>query len=206
MPRQPNALRRAVLLPVLCGTLCLPVSILSGQDTIPVSAARGQRIDAITISEHAARVHAIVGEVNQRRRDGFGYFSDSLALAKLPGLREAFNFPNVHSSGTLEAWRISMTGSVNISDPSVPRSSSSNISGGSGGFGSTRSSGGMPVTCSPAIWLDGTKADAKILPLLHKEEIAVIEVFNFAARAPLKYSDSSHCGVVLLWTKRYTTP
>ncbi len=133
--------------------------------------------------EHA---NALKGELDQRKRAGFGYRTDSLDLARLPGLPEAFNFPGVRARYNRGTWGIEMSGTYHITSK--------------GGSGQT-------LTCNPTIWVDGAIADITLLNDLHKEEVALIEVYNSAARTPIQYAGTRNlCGVVLVWRKRYIDP
>jgi hypothetical protein len=143
------------------------------------------RLNTVTIRERE-HFDALKSELDQRRRAGFGYRADSLELARLPGVMEAFNFPGVHTSWSQGRWSIYMTGVYSI--PS-------------------RNGSGTSLSCRPAIWLDGQVSDQDMIMELKKDEIALIEVFNSAARAPLQYGSSGgNCGVVLVWRKRYISP
>jgi hypothetical protein len=137
--------------------------------------------------EERAHYNARKDEVDQRRRAGFGYRTDSIELTHLPGVWDAFNFPGVHVGvRSPSRWAISMTGVYSIA---------------------SRGGIGMSMTCSPTIWIDGEISDIEMLNLLHKEEIALIEVYNSAARAPLQYGGSrTNCGIVLVWRKQYINP
>ena len=138
------------------------------------------RLGTVTIRERE-HLDALKSELDQRRRAGFGYRSDSLELARLPGVREAFNFPGLRTNGTPANWGIAMTGQRSLSK--------------------------MELSCSPTIWVDGVISDQRYLNVLRKEEIALIEVYNSAARAPLQYGGTrTNCGVVLVWRKRYISP
>jgi hypothetical protein len=144
------------------------------------------RLTPVMIEERA-HYNARKDEVDQRRRAGFGYRTDSVELAHLPGVWDAFNFPGVHVGvKSPSRWGISMTGTYAITSK--------------GGVG-------MGMTCAPSIWIHGEMSDIEMLNLLHKEEIALIEVYNSAARAPLQFTGSrTNCGVVLVWRKQYINP
>jgi hypothetical protein len=142
-------------------------------------------LSTVTIRERE-HLNALRSDLDQRRRAGFGYRADSLELARLPGVMEAFNFPGVRTAWKLGMWGISMTGVYSI--PS-------------------KGSSGITLSCNPTIWIDGAISDIFMLNELTKDEIALIEVYNSAARAPLQYASArSLCGVVLVWRKRYIDP
>jgi hypothetical protein len=143
------------------------------------------RLSPVMIEERA-HYNARKDEVDQRRRAGFGYRTDSLELERLPGVWDAFNFPGVRAGGPPCCWAISMSGVYSII---------------------SKSGTGMALSCAPTIWIDGGVSDIDMLHELHKEEIAIIEVYNSAARAPLQYGGSrTNCGVVLVWRKQYINP
>ncbi len=168
----------------------ITAGVAHAQDSVIVpardSAARAATtLSAVTIREHA-HYNAVKSELDQRRRAGFGYRADSLDLARLPGLAEAFNFPGVRFSRIGARWSIWMTGVYSIT---------------------ARGAAGASLGCTPTIWLDGTISNIEMLNALTKEEVGLVEVFNSAARAPLQYGGTrTNCGVVLVWRKRYIEP
>ncbi len=191
-----------------CALACT-VSIAGAQDTLSDSVKRvqhAQKLNAVTVSAERVRfVNSIVGEVNQRRRAGSGYFADSLSIMRLPGLREAFNFPNIKTGGTPATWSIIMVGSNSLQDMPPPAATSSAKSGEKAGFSTFGRS--AESSCSPVIWVNGAISDGDILHSLHKEDVAVIEVYSSISRVPVKYQTmSSNCGVVVLWLKQYFNP
>jgi hypothetical protein len=161
------------------------------------------KLSTVTIRE---RQSAFRLALDQRRRAGFGYWTDSTELGKRPAydLSEAFSGPGVkfapsNKPGCLAPWMIKMHG-LN----SFP-------GGGSGADkGTARDSYCASLAmdeCLPSIWIDDMLADQEMLVLLHKEEVAVIEMYTSAASAPLQYSGSrTNCGVVLVWRKRFVSP
>jgi hypothetical protein len=156
------------------------------RDSAPSGVSMSQRVTTLSPVEIRERAHfdLVRSEINQRRRAGFGYRSDSIELARLPGVREAFNFPGVHFGGTPANWGIFMTGVY-----SLP----------------TRN-GGPVLSCTPTIWIDGAVADMAYLRDLAKEEIAMIEVYRTGARTPMQFAGRDNCGVVLVWRKQYVNP
>lgn len=142
-------------------------------------------LPTVTVEERR-RFDALKSDLESRRRMGFGYRADSLELARLPGVREAFNFPGVHTGGTPMLWGINMTGVYSIS---------------------SKGSTGITMTCDPAIWIDGGISDMDMLRELTKDEIGLIEVYTSAAGAPMQYAGSrTNCGLVLVWRKRFINP
>ncbi len=147
------------------------------------------KLRTVTVAERQ-RYNALKFDLDQRRRAGFGYHADSNDLARLPGVREAFNFPSVHIGGTPARWSIYIQRGVY----SLP---------------SKTSTGGPSLGCTPAIWIDGmtSKGEIEILNDMSKEEIALIEVFPSAAGAPLQFAGTAtNCGVVLVWRKNFVNP
>lgn len=161
------------------------------------------KLSAVTIK---GRQSAVKLAIDQRRRAGFGFWADSTEIAKRPAddLSEAFTAPGIkfapsHKPGCLVPWMIKMHGLYSF------------LGGGSGADkGSARDSYCASLRmdeCLPTIWIDDMLADQEMLVLLHKEEVAVIEMYTSAASAPLQYSGSrTSCGVVLVWTKRFVRP
>ena len=136
--------------------------------------------------EDFRRFDAHRSELEQRRRFSFAYMADSLQLAKLPGVVEAFNFPGVYTKWRQGQWWIYMRGTNGIVSK-----------GGSG----------LAMECEPSIFVDGMPTDIDFLNALTKDEIALIEVYNTAAEAPSQYAGTrSNCGVVLVWLKSYINP
>jgi hypothetical protein len=154
--------------------------------TIAVSLVRiVTRLSTVQIRERE-RANVTKSEIDQRKRAGFGYRTDSLELARLPGLPEAFNFPGVRAKYSRGIFSIEMNGAYHIG---------------------SKGSSGMATTCNPTIWIDGAIADISELNDMHKEEVALIEIYNTAARAPMQYAGTRNpCGVVLVWRKRYIDP
>ena len=143
------------------------------------------KLSAVQIREREHKNH-LIDEIDQRQRAGFGYRMDSLELGHLPGLAEAFNFPGSHVAWKAGGWSITMNGTYKLTSK-----------GGSG----------TSLTCNPTIWIDGMISDILILNDMQKEEIAMIEVYTSAARAPLQYTGTRDlCGIVLVWRKRFIDP
>jgi hypothetical protein len=142
-------------------------------------------LPTVTVEERK-RFEALKSDLESRRRMGFGYRSDSAALARLPGVMEAFNFPGVRARSSQGRWFIYMNGVYSI--PS-------------------KNGTGITLTCAPTIWIDGAIADIAYLNELSKDEIALIEVYTSAAGAPLQFTGTrTNCGVVLVWRKRFINP
>ena len=200
-------LRTRLAATIALAALCSIPAAIRAQDSIPDSTARAQALRAVKILERKP-VDIRIDEANQRRRAGFGYFVDSTQLAKLPGLREAFDFPNVHAGGGPAAWTIGVTGNFTISDitetqvGATPTASAGLPGTERGGFGSGRKN--IVINgCSPTIYIDGIKEDQSLLPSLNKSDMALIEIFDRPTRVPLRYQMSSTCAAVLFWTKTY---
>jgi hypothetical protein len=159
------------------------------RDTATVAVALVRIVTKLSTVQIREREHAnaLRSELDQRRRAGFGYRSDSIELSRLPGVREAFNFPGVRVKSSQGRWSLSMQRGV-YSMPS-------------------KGSRGQSLDCAPTIWVDGSITDVEFLNEINKEEIALIEVYNSAAGAPMQYAGTrTLCGVVLVWRKRYIDP
>jgi hypothetical protein len=142
------------------------------------------RLSTVTVRERE-HFNEIKAELDQRRRMGFGYRTDSLELDHLPGLDAAFAFPGVHVSWKPKGWKIYMTGVKSL----------------------TRTNGNQGL-CEANVYIDGQPLllSGKSLIEMHKEEVAMIEIYNSASRAPLQFPSDNNCGVVLVWTKMYVNP
>jgi hypothetical protein len=142
---------------------------------------------AVTVKERDAK-NALKSDLEQRRRAGFGYWADSVALQRLPGVKEAFSLPGTWAMDTPgdpeTSWRIFMTGIY-----SMPLT------------------GGAVSTCQPTVWVDGMVSDITYLTQLTKDEIGLIEVYTSAAAAPTQFAGTrTNCGIVLIWRKRFINP
>jgi hypothetical protein len=141
------------------------------------------KLSTVTVREHE-HFNEIKSELDQRRRAGFGYRTDSLELDHLPGLHEAFAFPGVYVDSKPHDWKVWMRGVKSI----------------------TRANGNQAL-CAANVFIDGLRLSGKgPLSEMSKEEVAVIEIYNSAARAPLQFGTDNNCGVVLVWTKMYVNP
>jgi hypothetical protein len=138
----------------------------------------------VTVRERA-RLDARKAELDERRRMGFGYRADSSDFKKVINVSQTLSFPGVHIVWIGGEWGIYMSGVY-----SLPAKGSSRA----------------VLTCNPAIFIDGMRSDMDMVNTLNKDEIALIEVFNSAARAPLQCAGGSNCGVVLFWLKGYISP
>ena len=142
-------------------------------------------LSTVTIRERE-HFNALKSELDQRRRAGFGYRADSTEFAKVMSVGQALNFPGVHVTTSGGSWGIYMTGVYHIA---------------------SRNEMSMTTTCTPTVWLDGAKTDWHMINDVHKEEIALVEIYNSAARAPLQFTGlGTLCGVVLVWRKQYISP
>jgi hypothetical protein len=144
-------------------------------------------LDTLKITGKQGRLNSTLLDIASRKKLGFGYRTDSLAMSKLPSydLREAFNFPSVRvikpNGGP---WVILMRNHAMslTTDPRVQ-------------------------DCIPTIFVDGMRYDMYYLRDLTKEEIALVEVFTSPSSAPSEYAGSGgNCGIVLVWRKRYLRP
>ena len=142
-------------------------------------------LSTVTVTERA-HYDARKDEIDQRRRAGFGYRADSTDFARVMSVGQALNFPGVHVTVRGAFWGMYMTGVYSIT---------------------SKGGTGMAMTCTPTPWIDGGVSDWDMVNELHKEEIAIIEVYNSAARAPLQFTGTrTNCGVVLIWRKDYVNP
>jgi hypothetical protein len=143
------------------------------------------RLSTMTITERR-HFDAVRADLDQRRKLGFGYRIDSVELARLPGVGEAFVLPSVHVQFKGGQWSLYMTGAGAYHIP-------------------VRGQVGISMDCRPPIWIDGFQSDVEMANSLTKDEIGLIEVFTSGASAPIDYPGSI-CGVVLIWRKRFISP
>jgi hypothetical protein len=160
----------------------------AARDSANLDVAISQLVTTLRTVTVLEREHynELKAELDQRRRAGFGYRADSTAFANVLSVGQALNFPGVHVTVTGSEWGIYMTGVYHMA---------------------SRGGSGIALTCVPTVWIDGMVSDWLMVNELRKDEIALIEVYNSAARAPLQFSGTrTNCGVVLVWRKRYIDP
>lgn len=151
----------------------VPVSVLEGAgDDIRVSLERTVLLPSVKVRE-AGRAPARRVEYEERKKGGFGYFLDSAQFRNRFDTRAIFQgAPNVTIDGR------SLTRQWQMYLPSTTG------------------------VCLANIWLDGNRADTKVLDAVPKETIAAVEIYSRAMIAPQQYvPGGSSCGVVLVWTK-----
>jgi hypothetical protein len=168
---------------------------------VDVRLARLATLSAVTIEERA-RVNALRVDIASRVVAGHGYIMDSLKLARVAHVYQAFNVP---------ATRVRIQGSRFVVDVQQ--------------LGFQISKTNPDSWCVPAVYIDDIALGFDQLSDLPKENIALIEYYNRVANAPLKYTGTgtlgshsttsssaasarggvvqSACGVVLVWTKAF---
>lgn len=68
---------------------------------------------------------------------------------------------------------------------------------------SSRGAGNLAGTCTPAIRIDGIRADSEQLASLTPSMVEAIEVYASAGSVPGEYGDmETTCGLVLVWLRR----
>jgi hypothetical protein len=160
----------------------------SGNDSAYVDLSLMRLVTTLATVTVRERQHfdAVKDELNQRRRAGFGYRADSLEFAKVFSVGQALNFPGVHVTTSGGTWGIYMTGVYSIA---------------------SKGAMSLVTTCKPTVWFDGAKTDWEMVNSVSKDEVALVEIYNSAARTPLQFSGGrTLCGVVLVWSKRYVNP
>jgi hypothetical protein len=143
-------------------------------------------LGTVTVQERK-RFDIFRADLDFRKKLGFGYRVDSLMLARLPGVGEAFTMaPGIHVKWNQRGeWSLYMTkGAYHIP---------------------ARGGAGLTLDCAPSVLVDGQGADRDFVNSLTKDEIGLIEIYTSGAGAPLEYSGSS-CGVVLIWRKAFIDP
>jgi len=150
-----------------------------------VRLTRMTTLAAVTVRERE-RVNELRADIAQRLRLGLGVFTDSLKLDKLAGTWQAFGAANMRvQMNTRGEWKI-LFATVNKVSP----------------------------WCTPVLYIDDNVTTHDQLVQLPKDEIALIEAYRPATRAPLRYAGtgslryepgdgSGICGVVLVWTKTF---
>jgi hypothetical protein len=117
-------------------------------------------------------VPKLLAEFEERKRLGFGVFLDSVAVKQKPTTKSLFE--------GIQGVRVQ---GQTVSDLTIFMSATTGY-------------------CTPTIFLDGFKADTKVLMAMNKESFVAVEVYLRSTQAPAKYiAMGSTCGVVLVWTK-----
>jgi hypothetical protein len=138
---------------------------------------RFSALAAVRITERQ-KLGRIVGDITQRRRAGFGFFSDSTRLANLPGLWVAFSLPGVimHLKSPSD-WRIAF-----------PRPN--------------LRPDGAQAECTPNVFIDGAQSAMDDLPYLSKASVALVETYPHRSGQPMD-GVHSDCGSIFVWTKGF---
>jgi len=168
-----------------------------------VRLGRLSTLKAVAVTERE-RVNALRVDITARVVAGHGYTVDSLKLAKVAQVYQAFNVPQT---------RLKIQGSRFVVQVRQ--------------LGFTISKTNPDSWCVPAVYIDDAPAGFDQLSDVPKENIALIEFYNRVANAPLRYTGTgslgsysttspsaagagervgvvqSACGVVLVWTKAF---
>ena len=171
---------------------------------VDVRLGRLSTLATVTVKE-AARLHSLRLEINDRVSSAHGYMIDSLKLAKVAFMYQAFNIPaaRIRTQGTRFTMEFQQLGFTIAADN--PES-----------------------YCVPTVYIDDVPLGFDVFSELPKESIGLIEIYSRVANAPMKYTGTgslsgatttvaaggggrskaagvvkSACGVVLVWTKNF---
>lgn len=142
------------------------------------------QVDMLATSLRSVNINAKNGSLlqldfEQRRREGFGVFKDSIEIVRHTNIRAVFQgIPSLVTTGkdTQSFYLYTPGQSLSTNNPA----------------------GGCPAN----VYIDGKPSDTIVLGSLSKEQIAAIEVYIRQEMAPAKYVMlTNNCGVVLVWTK-----
>ncbi len=132
-----------------------------------------------SVNINAKNVSPLQLDFEQRRREGFGVFKDSIEIVKHTNIRAVFQaIPSLVTTGkdTQSFYLYTPGQSLSTNNPA----------------------GGCPAN----VYIDGKPSDTIVLGTLSKEQIAAIEIYIRQEMAPAKYLMlTNNCGVVLVWTK-----
>ncbi len=172
--RVPTGTRQVRVLLVGAAPVAVPVDVLPGT-TASINVTM-HRVTALAPMETRAErnVRVFAAEFNERRRRGFGYYSDSTEIVRYD------EFVNV--------LRSMPSMNVQYRPPNLTLTMPSAV--------------GRP--CTPRVLIDGTEAGFGHLIDLAPKEVAAVEVYMRSAYVPARFSPigiQPECGAVLVWTK-----
>lgn len=148
-------------------------------EDIAISMTRSTRLPNVTVNAVADK-GPVVREYEERKKRGFGWFTDSLQFKNRADTRSIFQ--------GAPGLQIDADNSRSLSEFKIY----------------------MPYTmghCLANIYLDGFRSDAQMLSGLPKQQIAAVEVYMRPGEVPGKYLPfDSICGTVLVWTKQAFEP
>jgi hypothetical protein len=171
----PLGSRQLHVLAVGFAPVVVPVDILARDTaTVRVTVERVTLLSTVHIeqSRMGARLQR---EFEYRQKAGMGYFVDSTRIATMASVVGVLNdVPGVH----VPAKRDNEI-SILLKNPHPP-----------------------PAECAANVLIDGIRADAEMLSVYRKDDLAAIEVYPRAGFVPARYLPSrTTCGSVLVWTK-----
>ena len=183
----PAGMRQIEVRAIGMGAVTASVDVVAHETkVVEVQLAKVTVLDSVRVVANGIR-QQIVHEIDARRRQGFGHFSDSTQVATHPNLFTVFSdIPSVivNNPKLCPARNVCLPGS------------------------GTQIKNGP---CVATLWIDGKKQSAGVTPdhtelqYLHTDQIAMIETYTRMSDAPAQYisrgKELNQCGVVLIWTK-----
>jgi hypothetical protein len=178
VPGVPTGSRTLAVRAIGYAPLFQPIAVLEKQtDEIQVE-MRAVALPGVSITGRQ-NVSTLQLDYEQRKREGFGTFKDSMEIVRHTSIRSIFQgIPSLVITGRDQtAFALFTPGkSISMDNPA----------------------GGCPAN----VYIDGKPSDTSVLITLSKEQIAAIEVYIRQEFAPAKYLLlGNNCGVVLVWTK-----
>ncbi len=150
------------------------VDVVAGaQVTVPVTMQRITTLDVVRITGSRWQTRLLEG-MEDRRRQGFGKFLDSLDIGRRPTMLSAFaGLPSIEVRPT-------RGGQLALLFP-----------------------GRMGGRCSASIYIDGIRSGADELASMLPQDIAVLESYPRSTMVPMQFQNMNNdCGVIVIWTKR----
>lgn len=140
-------------------TFAIQLRSINALDVVRVTASR--------------RVRRIVEAMEERRRQGDGYFRDSTEIAHIGTMLGVFaQFPSAQVVPVQHfGFEVTMRGNLG--------------------------------RCTASVWINGARTDFQHLSAYRPEELALVEVYPSRMNVPAEFSvPFAECGAVAVWTKR----
>ena len=175
----PTGTRQLSLVAIGYAPAALVVDVAAGDTTVvSASMASVRTLDVVNVRARTSYGHLIARGIEERRRVGLGYITDSTTIGSHGTLASLF--------AQAPAVRIRRAGtSFLVMFPvRVQRVPGENL-------------------CMAAVWIDGRASDQSFLNALRPDEIAAIEVYSRFLILPMDFMGKNDgCGVIAVWTKR----
>lgn len=155
----------------------LAVDVLAEQmSSVSVALSRVTMLDQVTVTGTPWQ-RRVVGELEERKRGGFGTIVDSTSFGKAGAMSSVFGaLPSV-------TLRYGRSNSFTLTLP-----------------------GPQATQCTANLFIDGWKAEYDQLSTLRPDDIAVVESYPRHFTVPFRFTTTgSQCGAIVVWTK-YAMP